>query len=73
MKDPSDRLDTEMDERPTSQRALDGAILFNKFLTTVAGASDVLGPLKVACDILGFMLDTTKVSTTHNAQRTNIG
>jgi hypothetical protein len=49
-------------ERSTGQRVLDGTILFTQFTSVVAGASDLLGPLKAASDILGFVLKSVQVT-----------
>jgi hypothetical protein len=48
--------------RSTAQRVFDGAILVTQFTSVVAGANDLLGPLKVASDILGFVLKSVQVT-----------
>jgi len=48
-------------KRSLRDRLLDGAIKFTQFTSVVAGASNLLGPLKAASDILGFVLQTVKV------------
>ena len=62
---PEHAVSSSTGERSTSQRVdhvLAGAILVTEFTSAVAGASDLLGPLKVASDILKFVLKSAQVS-----------
>lgn len=56
-----DPVRTKIDKPSLRDRLFDGAIMCTQFTSVIAGASDLLGPLKAASDILGFVLQTVKV------------
>ena len=58
---PEHAVSSSTDEGSTSRRVLAGAILVTEFTSAVAGASDLLGPLKVTSDILKFVLKSAQV------------
>lgn len=49
-------------KRSLRDRLFDGVVMCTKFTSAVAAATDLLAPLKAASDILGFVLETVKVS-----------
>lgn len=53
---------SEASSHSRGQRILDGAILATNVGSIAAGASDLLTPLKTACDLLGYVLKTARVS-----------
>jgi hypothetical protein len=56
-----DPAPSKIAKRSLRDRLFDGATKFAQFTSAVAGASDILAPLKAASDVLGFVLQTVKV------------